>query len=151
MPLTRIKHPLRILWAPVAAAMLAGCTADAGAANLVLLPFWLIGEGIAAAVDDDSSSTGTPLTVGYCRSATSDLPYEIYDYPDNDHACAPRDRKISKSEFDALKADQARLHCVDGDRLYRAAAHADCEPGDGKLAKADWEALARNHSTPAVL
>jgi len=96
-----------------------------------------------------------PEIVGYCFDKARDYAYPVRAnsyYGGSYGKCAPADSALSKSEYDRIIADQARAYCLNGrnETLYRASSTA-CQPGHTKLAEDDWEALARNHATPAVL
>jgi hypothetical protein len=144
--LARIRD-IRIAAAILLAGMaLEGCT---GGAELVLLPFKIAAEIIAADDDSSSNSYGPAKIAGYCHDRSKNYVYTLYGDAKSS-SCQKGDVNIDRATFERIFADNRRAYCVDGERLYHADA-TTCDTGHSSLTKAEWEALSRNHSTPAVL
>jgi hypothetical protein len=116
-----------------------------------------VGAMIAAETIDygNTPSPKEPEIVGYCYDKSRSHAYSLWAnsyYGGNYGKCATGDSSISKSEYDRIIADQSRAYCVKAksDQLYRSTS-TTCLAGDTRMTQADWEALARNHATPAVL
>jgi len=134
----------------VVVTLLSGC--GTGAFGLVGA---LIETGTYAATHDDANTYSSKEyeILGYCYDKSMGYAYPVRSnsyYGGAYGKCAPGDSSITKSEFDRISADQSRAYCAKkNDQLYRSTTNA-CQADDKRLIKDDWEALARNHSTPAV-
>jgi hypothetical protein len=151
MPLAFIRRLAIIL--PVLG--LGGCSALV--ADLVILPFRVAGEAIEYATEDDDDSDGSAEAgeariTGYCHDPSQGMAYPLYNASSDASECAPGVRSISKAEYDAFVATQARAYCAKAESgwLYRASAET-CASGDETLTKSDYEARARVFPMRAAL
>jgi hypothetical protein len=146
-----------ILILPVMATGLGGCSALV--ADLVILPFRVAGKAVEFAMEDhgsDSSDgseeTGEPRITGYCHDPAQGMVYPLYSASSEVGECAPGVQAISKAEYDAFVATQARAYCAKAESgwLYRASAET-CASGDEILTKSDYEARGRVFPMRAAL
>jgi hypothetical protein len=138
---------------PVLATGLGGCSALV--ADLVMLPFRVAGEAIEYATEDDddgSDEGGEARITGYCHDPSQGMAYPLYSASSEAGECAPGVRSISKAEYDAFVATEARAYCAKAESgwLYRASAET-CASGDETLTKSDYEARARIFPMRAAL
>jgi hypothetical protein len=140
---------------PVLATGLGGCSALV--ADLVMLPFHVADEAIEFATEDDDGSDGSEETgeariTGYCHDPSQGMAYPLYSASSEAGECAPGVRSISKAEYDAFVATQARAYCAKAESgwLYRASSET-CASGDETLTKSDYEARARVYPMRAAL
>jgi hypothetical protein len=138
-----------VLSLPVMMTGLGGCSVLV--ADLVMLPFHVADEAIEFAMEDRSSygSDGSEETVetritGYCHDPAQGMAYPLYSASSDVGACAPGVQAISKAQYDAFVATQARAYCAKAESgwLYRASSET-CVDGDETLTKSDYEARAR--------
>jgi hypothetical protein len=153
MPLAPIRRLAIILSLPIMATGLGGCSALV--ADLVILPFRVAGEAIEYATEDDddgSDEAGEARITGYCHDPSQGMAYPLYSASSDAGECAPGVRSISKAEYDAFVATQARAYCAKAESgwLYRASAET-CASGDETLTKSDYEARARIFPMRAAL
>ena len=157
MLLAPIKRLAIILSLPVMMTGLAGCSAVV--ADLVILPFRVAGEAIEYAMEDDGSDdsggsegTGETRITGYCHDPSQGIAYPLYSASSDAGACAPGVQSISKAEYDAFVATQARAYCAKAESgwLYRASSET-CASGDETLTQSDYEARARVFPLRAAL
>ena len=149
-----------VLGLPVMVTALGGCSALL--ADLVMLPFHVADEAIEFAMEDRSSyasdgSDGSEETVetriaGYCHDPAQGMAYPLYSASSDVGACAPGVQSISKAEYDAFVATQARAYCAKAESgwLYRASSES-CASGDETLTRSDYEARARVFPMRAAL
>lgn len=152
-----------VLSLPVMMTGLAGCSALV--ADLVMLPFHVADEAIEFAMEDRSSygsdgsdgSDGSEDTVetritGYCHDPSQGMAYPLYSASSEVGECPPGVQAISKAEYDAFVATQARAYCAKAESgwLYRASSET-CADGDETLTKSDYEARARVFPMRAAL
>jgi len=146
-----------VLGLPVMMTGLGGCSALV--ADLVMLPFHVADEAIEFAMEDRSSygSDASEETVetritGYCHDPAQGMAYPLYSASSDVGACAPGVQSISKAEYDAFVATQARAYCAKAESgwLYRASSET-CADGDETLTKSDYEARARIFPLRAAL
>jgi hypothetical protein len=146
-----------VLTLPVLATGLGGCSALV--ADLVMLPFHVADEAIEFAMEDRSSygSDGSEETdetriTGYCHDPSQGMAYPLYSASSDVGECAPGVQSISKAEYDAFVATQARAYCAKAESgwLYRASSET-CASGDETLTKSDYEARARLFPMRAAL
>jgi hypothetical protein len=143
-PIRRLAITLSV---PVMVTGLGGCSALV--ADLVILPFRVAGEAIEYATEDDDGSDGSEETgeariTGYCHDPSQGMAYPLYSASSDAGECAPGVRSLSKAEYDAFVATQARAYCAKATSgwLYRASSET-CASGDEALTKSDYEARAR--------
>ena len=160
MLLAPIRRLAIVLILPVMATGLGGCSAIV--ADLVMLPFHVADEAIEFAMEDRSSygsdgSDGSEETVetritGYCHDPSQGMAYPLYSASSDVVECAPGVQSISKAEYDAFVATQARAYCAKAESgwLYRASSET-CADGDETLTKSDYEARARVFPMRAAL
>ena len=155
MPLAPIRLLAIIL--PVMATGLGGCSAIV--ADLVILPFRVVGEAVEYAMEDhgsDSSDgsdeTGETRITGYCHDPSQGMAYPLYSASPEVSECAPGVQSISKAEYDKFVATQARAYCAKATSgwLYRMSSET-CASGDETLTKSDYEARARVHPLRAAM
>ena len=152
MLLAPIRRLAIVLILPVMTAGLGACSALV--ADLVMLPFHVADEAIEFAMEDRSSygsdgSDGSEETVetritGYCHDPSQGMAYPLYSASSDVGECPPGVQSISKAEYDAFVATQARAYCAKAESgwLYRASSET-CASGDETLTKSDYEARAR--------
>ena len=72
------------------------------------------------------------------------MAYPLYSASPEVGECPPGVQSISKAEYDAFIATQARAYCAKAESgwLYRASSET-CASGDETLTKSDYEARAR--------
>jgi hypothetical protein len=155
MLLAPIRRLAIILILPVMTTVLGGCSALV--ADLVILPFRVAGEAIEYATEDDDDSDGSEETgeariTGYCHDLSQGMAYPLYSTSSEAGECAPGVRSISKAEYDAFVATQARAYCAKAESgwLYRASSET-CASGDEALSRSDYEARARVYPLRATL
>ena len=157
MLLAPIRRLAIVLSLPVMTTALAGCSAVV--ADLVMLPFHVADEAIEFAMEDLSSygSDGSEETVetsitGYCHDPAQGMAYPLYSASSDVGECPPGVQSISKAEYDAFVATQARAYCAKATSgwLYRASSET-CASGDETLTRSDYEARARVHPLRAAL
>jgi hypothetical protein len=156
MQLALIRRLAIVLSLPVMMTGLGGCSALV--ADLVILPFRVAGEAIEYATEDDdddsdgSEETGEARVTGYCHDPSQGIAYPLYSASSEVGECAPGVRSVSKAEYDAFVATQARAYCAKAESgwLYRASAET-CASGDQTLSKSDYEARARVFPMRAAL
>ena len=154
MLLASIRRLAIVLSLPVMTTALAGCSAVV--ADLVMLPFHVADEAIEFAMEDRSSD-GSEETVetsitGYCHDPAQGMAYPLYSASSDVGECPPGVQSISKAEYDAFVATQARAYCAKATSgwLYRASSET-CASGDETLTRSDYEARARVHPLRAAL
>jgi hypothetical protein len=149
MLLAPIRRLAIVLSLPVMLAGLAGCSALV--ADLVMLPFHVADEAIEFAMEDRSSygsdgseETGEARITGYCHDPSQGIAYPLYSASSDVRECAPGVQPISKAEYDAFVATEARAYCAKAESgwLYRASSET-CASGDETLTRSDYEARAR--------
>jgi len=112
MQLAHLRRLAIILSLPVMVTALAGCSAIV--ADLVILPFRIVGEAVEYAMEDHGSEddgpegTGELRITGYCRDLSKDIAYPLYSSSSHVGECGPGIRSISKAEYDDFVARQAR-------------------------------------------
>jgi hypothetical protein len=152
MPLALFKRLAIILGLP----LLGGCSALV--ADLVILPFRIVGEGIEYAMEDhgsdrdeDSEETGEATLAGYCYDSSEGIAYPLYSFSP-DAECPPGVHSISKAEYDKFVVTQAQAYCAKAVSgwLYRASSET-CASGDETLTQSDYEARARVYPQRAAL
>lgn len=160
MLLAPIRRLAIVLILPVMATGLGGCSAIV--ADLVMLPFHVADEAIEFAMEDRSSygsdgSDGSEEAVetritGYCHDPAQGMAYPLYSASSDVGECPPGVQSISKAEYDAFVATQARAYCAKAESgwLYRASSET-CASGDETLTKEDYEARARVYPLRAAL
>jgi hypothetical protein len=157
MLLAPIRCLAIVLILPVMATGLGGCSAIV--ADLVMLPFHVADEAIEFAMEDRSSygSDGAEETVetritGYCHDPSQGMAYPLYSTSSEVGECPPGVQSISKAEYDAFVATQARAYCAKAESgwLYRASSET-CASGDETLTRSDYEARARVFPVRAAL
>ena len=157
MLLAPIRRLAIVLILPVMTTGLGGCSALV--ADLVMLPFHVAGEAVEFAMEDRSSygSDGSEEPVeaeitGYCHDPSQGMAYPLYSASSEVGECPPGVQSISKAEYDAFVATQARAYCAKAESgwLYRASS-ATCASGDETLTKSDYEARARVFPMRAAL
>ena len=157
MLLAPIRRLAIILSLPVMLTGLGGCSALV--ADLVILPFRVAGEAIEFAMEDHGSDgsdgseeTGEARITGYCHDPAQGMAYPLYSASSDVGECAPGVQSISKAEYDAFVATQARSYCAKAESgwLYRASSET-CATGDETLTKSDYEARARVFPMRAAL
>ena len=148
MLLAPIRRLAIVLSLPVMTTALAGCSAVV--ADLVMLPFHVADEAIEFAMEDRSSygSDGSEETIetritGYCHDPSQGMAYPLYSASSDVGECPPGIQSISKAEYDAFVATQARAYCAKAESgwLYRASSET-CASGDETLTQSDYEARA---------
>ena len=145
MLLAPIRRLAIILSLPVMTAGLGGCSALV--ADLVILPFRVAGEAIEFAMEDHGSDgseeTGEARITGYCHDPAQGMAYPLYSASSDVGECPPGVQSISKAEYDAFVATQARAYCAKAESgwLYRASSET-CASGDETLTQSDYEARA---------
>lgn len=153
MLLAPIRRLAIVLSLPVMLTALGGCSALV--ADLVMLPFHIADEAIEFAMED-RSSYGSEETVearitGYCHDPAQGMAYPLYSASSDVGECAPGVQSISKAEYDAFVATQARAYCAKASGwLYRASS-ATCASGDETLTQSDYQARARVFPLRAAL
>jgi hypothetical protein len=157
MLLAPIRRLAIVLGLPVMTTGLGGCSALV--ADLVMLPFHVADEAIEFAMEDRSSygSDGSEETVesritGYCHDPAQGMAYPHYSAASDVGECAPGVQAISKAQYDAFVATQARAYCAKAESgwLYRASSET-CASGDEALSRSDYEARARVYPLRAAL
>ena len=157
MPLAPIRRLAIVLSLPVMLTVLGGCSALV--ADLVMLPFHVADEAIEFAMEDRSSygSDGSEETIetritGYCHDPSQGMAYPLYSASSDVGECPPGIQSISKAEYDAFVATQARAYCAKAESgwLYRASSET-CASGDETLTQSDYEARARVFPMRAAL
>jgi len=157
MLLALIRRLAIVLILPVMTTGLGGCSAIV--ADLVMLPFHVADEAIEFAMEDRSSygSDGSEETseariTGYCHDPSQGMAYPLYSASSEVGECPPGVQSISKAEYDAFVATQARAYCAKAESgwLYRASSET-CASGDETLTKSDYEARARVFPMRAAL
>ena len=157
MLLAPIRRLAIVLGLPVTLTALGGCSALV--ADLVMLPFHVADEAIEFAMEDRSSygsdgseETGETRITGYCHDPSQGIAYPLYSASSDVGECPPGIQSISKAEYDAFVATQARAYCAKATSgwLYRASSET-CASGDETLTKSDYEARARVHPLRAAL
>lgn len=148
MLLAPIRRLAIVLGLPVTLTALGGCSALV--ADLVMLPFHVADEAIEFAMEDRSSygSDGPEETIetritGYCHDPSQGMAYPLYSASSDVGECPPGVQSISKAEYDAFVATQARAYCAKAESgwLYRASSET-CASGDETLTQSDYEARA---------
>jgi hypothetical protein len=157
MLLALIRRLAIILGLPVMSTGLVGCSALV--ADLVMLPFHVADEAVEFAMEDrssygsdDSEEPAESRITGYCHDPAQGMAYPLYSAASDASACAPGVQAISKAEYDAFVATQARAYCAKAESgwLYRASAET-CASGDETLTQSDYEARARVFPMRAAL
>ena len=157
MLLAPIRRLAIVLILPVMLTVLGGCSALV--ADLVILPFRVAGEAIEFAMEDhgsdgsdSSEEPGEARITGYCHDPSQGMAYPLYSASSEVGECPPGVQSISKAEYDAFVATQARAYCAKADSgwLYRASSET-CASGDETLTKSDYEARARVFPLRAAL
>ena len=154
MLLAPIRRLAIVLILPVMATGLGGCSAIV--ADLVMLPFHVADEAIEFAMEDRSSygseETDETRITGYCHDPAQGMAYPLYSASSDVGECPPGVQSISKAEYDAFVATQARAYCAKAESgwLYRASSET-CASGDETLTKEDYEARARVYPLRAAL
>jgi len=148
--------PFKCLAIMFALPVLGGCSALV--ADLVILPFRIVGEGVEYAMEDhgsdgveDSEETGEATLAGYCYDSAEGIAYPLYSFS-SDAECAPGVHAISKAEYDKFVVTRAQAYCAKAVSgwLYRASAKT-CADGDETLTRSDYEARARVYPLRASL
>jgi hypothetical protein len=154
MLLAPIRRLVIILSLPVMTMGLGGCSALV--ADLVMLPFHVADEAIEFAMEDrgsdGSEETAEARITGYCHDPSQGMVYPLYSASSDVGECAPGVQSISKAEYDAFVATQARAYCAKATSgwLYRASSEI-CASGDETLTRLDYEARARVFPMRAAL
>ena len=154
MLLAPIRRLAIILSLPVIVTGLGGCSALV--ADLVILPFRVAGEAIEFAMEDHGSDgsdeTDEARITGYCHDPAQGMAYPLYSVSSDVGECPPGVQSISKAEYDAFVATQARAYCAKAESgwLYRASSDT-CASGDETLTRSDYEARARVFPMRAAL